>query len=64
MEYTGSNEYELTMCMELITEKADEETPDALKAVKKKWENEKYLQVSSKLELPNIFYVLEANANI
>lgn len=53
------------MCMERMAEKLAEETVTAsgrtLNAVKKKWENDEYLQVSTKLELPSIFYVLEAN---
>ena len=65
MEYTGFSEYELTICMELMAEKVAEEPVTAsrrtLNAVKKKWENEKYLEVSTNLELPDVQYVLEAN---
>jgi len=65
MEYTGSSEYELTMCMERMAEKLAEETVTpsgrTLNAVKKKWKNEQHFQVSTKLEFPNIFYVLEAS---
>ena len=65
MEYTGFSEYELTTCMERMAEKVAEEPVTAsrrtLNAVKKKWENEKYLEVSTKLELPDVQYVLEAN---
>mmetsp|Transcript_8893 Transcript_8893/g.12738 ORF Transcript_8893/g.12738 Transcript_8893/m.12738 type:complete len:493 (-) Transcript_8893:259-1737(-) len=65
MEYTGFCEYELTTCMERMAEKVAEEPITAsrrqLNAVKKKFENSKYLEVSVNLELPNIQYVLEAN---
>lgn len=51
--------------MERMAEKVAEEPITAsrrqLNAVKKKFENSKYLEVSVNLELPNIQYVLEAN---
>jgi cyclin B len=65
MEYTGFSEFELTTCMERMAEKVGEEPITAsrrqLNAVKKKYENSKYLEVSTNVELPNVQYVLEAN---
>jgi hypothetical protein len=65
MEYTGFSEFELTTCMERMAEKVGEEPITAsrrqLNAVKKKYENSKYLEVSTNVELPNVQYVLDAN---
>ena len=65
MEYTGFSEFELTTCMERMAEKVGEEPITAsrrqLNAVKKKYENNKYLEVSTNVELPNVQYVLDAN---
>jgi hypothetical protein len=65
MEYTGFSEFELTSCMGRMAEKVGEEPITAsrrqLNAVKKKYENNKYLEVSTNVELPSLQYVLEAN---
>jgi hypothetical protein len=65
MEYTGFSEFELTTCMERMAEKVGEEPITAsrrqLNAVRKKYENSKYLEVSTNVELPNVQYVLDAN---
>jgi len=64
MEYTGFSESELTTCMERMEEKVAEEPITAsrcqLNAVKKKYENNKYLEVSTNVELPNVKYVMDA----
>jgi len=64
MEYTGFSESELTTCMERMAEKVAEEPITAsrrqLNAVKKKYENNKYLEVSTNVELPNVKYVMDA----
>ena len=65
MEYTGFNEYNLTKCMERMTEKVGESPITAsrrqLNAVKKKFENKKYMEVATYLDLPSVDYVLKAN---
>ena len=66
MEYTGFKQSELKECMELMEEKVAEEPMTAsrrqLNAVKKKYENTKYLEVSTNLELPNSKHVIDASS--
>ena len=65
MEYTGFTEFELTLCMERMAIKVGEEPITAsrrqLNSVKKKYENRKYMEVATYVDLPEVKYVLEAN---
>ena len=66
MEYTGFKKSELIECMELMEDKVAEEPITAsrrqLNAVKKKYENIKYLEVSTNLQLPNTKHVIDASS--
>jgi len=60
LEYTGFTRREIIVCAEIIAKKVSEEPVTASKrqlvAVKRKYDNKKYLNVSTVLRLPSISF--------
>ena len=68
MEYTGFDRHELYECMALVSRKISDPAICAsrrqLTAVKKKYENRKYMSVAVALENPSVLYVKENDSSL